>query len=249
MCNVLAADTTSCDSLTIQQLSAKVAETQLQTQQWMSDVKTALDELKDLEITQKEVEGKKETNTSCKTASMVGTSAMPHARRIKAIQMPVYIEDKRMWALLDSGASDNILVASFLSKQGLDGKCTTLAQPMTCKLGEGQTNVHQTITLDMKIQGSIVTTSFYVLQGKMNQPLILGFGFMEENNISTNFRTRKVTLGEQVVACATCKSQGSGRPRLDLRRVPKGMKPPKQYPVGIGITSNVTKKMRPGESI
>lgn len=233
------------DKEVVNELLTQMSETKAQTDLWMQEIQTALQELQDIRVPQ-EADGK---GASTSLASLTCSAALPHTQKKRSIQLPVYIDDHRMFALLDSGASDNFISASYLQTRGLDGTCSKLPTPLTCKLGEGETKVLQSVALQLKVLNHTISTEFYVLKGKMSQPLILGLTFMEQNDVCINFGNRKVTLGDELIACARCRVQEKEVTEIRVKGVPKGAKHPKMYKHGMGFLSQQTHKLHPGEKI
>lgn len=103
--------------------------------------------------------------------------------------------------LIDCGATHNCLGQAFSRKHWL--KLIELKQSLRCRLGEGTTKVTHSWDGIVSIDQTSLNTFSCIMNRVSAQGVVLGFGFLKDNNISISFGDRAVIVAGKQVECQT----------------------------------------------
>lgn len=111
----------------------------------------------------------------------------------------VSIQRVKSIALINRGATDNFLNLAFMKKRELEPKALSI--PKECKLGEGMTKVTHEYQGKVEISQRRIPLSFYVMNGRSSQGIILGYSFLSKQKVCVDFASHEMKLGDTEVSC------------------------------------------------
>lgn len=138
---------------------------------------------------------------------MEATNFEKHSVYVKRSRhIPDHVQGMTSTTLIDCGVTENFINLAFMRTRRLQP--TPFAQSRTCKLGEKTTEVTHGLNSTFEVGYWILPVEFYVMNGKSNQGLVLGYTFLYENDATIRFKSREWRLGGMNIHCLSNQLEG-----------------------------------------